>query len=201
MKLDEFLRRSNLGDNPEEVMKKALSLKKQKKFDEAINEFTYVIISDPSHVDAFCHRALCYYGQYNFDCSIFDCTKALTLTNDPYKMDMLYEIRSRSHIKQENYDQAFLDLNKSCDLYPSDAFEKRANLYVEKKDYQNALKDFEQMFLFYPNNGFYPFKIGLCYYSLSKYKKSQEYFVVSAKLGFMESLRWIDKAAEHIKGM
>lgn len=183
--IDEFLENTDTNGDPKLAFNRGKWLKERGRFSDAIKDFTESIILDRFNMHAFAERSLCYLALQSYDLSIVDITKAIELAGNDHKSKALfYEIRSRGYIKKGDTIQAFIDLNTSCDLFPSIAFEARAYLYLKQKSYYEALRDFNQMAVFQPNNGEFPFNIGFCYNKLGEKDKAIEYIKKAKELGY-----------------
>lgn len=177
----------NANDDAEKAFEKGMTYKKFEQYLDASKELSKAIILNKYYFDAYNQRALCYLALEKFDLSIVDCSKAIELTDDNVKQALIYEARSRSYIEKKDFIQALTDLNKSCELTFSEAFDRRGILHFKLGNFYEALLDFNQMFVMHSNNGYYKFKMGLCYYKLNEIENALNELNISKGLGFQKA--------------
>ena len=158
--------------------------KAKNNFTEAIKDFSNAIIYNNEYVEAYNQRALCYLAESKYDLSIIDCNKAIDLTSNNNLKALLFEVRSRSYIEKKDYVNAITDLNKSCEITFTAAFDKRGNLHYKLGNYYEALLDFNQMSVMFPSDGNYKFKMGICYYRIGDLENALENVENSMEMGY-----------------
>jgi len=113
-------------DQNNEYMLKGWEYYKENKFDEAINELTNVIKTDPLLTGAYILRGLSYFAQGNNESAISDLSRAI---KDKPESAKLHFVRGLAYTNVEEYELAIADSTYALKLMP-DLNEARENLAV-----------------------------------------------------------------------
>ncbi len=185
--IDDFVEFTESKDNPEVAFNRGAFLKKNKKFEEAIIEFTKAINLGYKKSKVFADRALCYNTLRKTDLGLVDINKAISIENDDEWKALYLEVRSRIHFDNNDNVKALTDLNESCELYPTHAFEKRGDYHMKQENFYSALEDYKVMFVGNTQNAKYAFKIGYCYIRLKEIDNAKKYLNLALDAGFEQA--------------
>lgn len=116
----------------------------QKRWDEALTEFSAAIAQDPKKVDAYSNRAVMYHRKGQYDRALADCTAALAI-NPRY--GAAYVNRGLAYEATGQPDQAIADYTKAIEVDPrarGEAYTNRAALYAKQGQVDQAIADYTQ---------------------------------------------------------
>jgi Tetratricopeptide repeat. len=113
------------------------------------------VAANTNDSEAFYDRAYAYYQQGNYDLSVDDYTRYISMKPD--KIEYLadgYAGRGDAYRKKGNSTLAFADYNRAISISPGSAtgYIGRGNAYVEQSNYDAALKDFNKSVQLTPDN-------------------------------------------------
>ena len=123
----------------------------QKRYKDAINNYTKAIKLKPDYVEGYIKRGLSYCKQECYDKALSDVNKAIEL--DPQNSDA-FEMRGKVFFQQNDYEQALSDFNRAIELDPQsiDAYVIRGKAFFQQDDNEKALSDFNKSIELNPNN-------------------------------------------------
>lgn len=197
--IDDLLEMGHTDNNPEVAYNRGVWLKKMNRFSDAIKDFTDAINLKENYMEAHIERALCYHAIAQNDLAINDATQAINLakTITTFKkanyIATYLEVRSRFYIAKNDILNAFKDLNESCEITFTNAFDSRGVLYFNEKNYEEALRDFTQMSIIYENNSLFPYKMAICHLKMNNKNKAIELLKKSQKLGSTEATKLLNR--------
>jgi tetratricopeptide (TPR) repeat protein len=120
-----------------------LARQDQKKYDEAIADYTEAIRLNAKDPDLFYYRGTAWQAQEEFDKAMADYTEAVRL--DPHDAQAFRQ-RGGIWFRQKQYDKAIADYSAAIRLSPKYGrlFVDRAKTWTAKKAYSKALADYDQ---------------------------------------------------------
>jgi tetratricopeptide (TPR) repeat protein len=109
-------------------------------FNEAIKYFNKANEINPSNINAYHYKGMCYAALNDFQSSIRELSKALEL--EPERTDIL-SLRIAMYGFSNEYSKALVDCHKLVNLLPNNemAYFNRCNTYYFLGEYQKALGD------------------------------------------------------------
>jgi len=115
----------------------------EKKYIEAIVDFSEVIRLDPQNDDAYYFRALAYTKMQNYQKALLDIQQAIHLQKNKA---IYYTERGTLYFELKNYEKAVQDLSQAIFLEPEKAhfYSFRALVRLALQDYEGALQDSEK---------------------------------------------------------
>lgn len=113
-------------------------------YQEAIEEFSDAISSDPFSSQAYYNRARAYYSDQKLERAISDFSRAIEL--DSENAQIYYE-RGVAYYYRDDLDRAIADWNSSIKLCPNcvEVYNKRAFAYYKKEQYHKAWEDVHRL--------------------------------------------------------
>lgn len=147
---------------------------RQKKYDEAKNDFEKALELDPASATAYYNRALCYYNK-DRDCqlALIDLNKAIEQKDN---FEHAIEFRGRVHLQIEKYDDAIADFTDAIAINPncSSYYINRAYSYIKGFNlYRLAIEDYSEALNLNPDNGMIYMNRGSAYADgLNDYEKA-----------------------------
>jgi len=130
----------------EDMFTQGLDLIDAQNFDQAVLDFSLVILLNPTFSPAYYGRAEGYQGLNDLDHALTDVNTAIEQKEgmQPDYVASLYTLRARIEQQRQQVDDAIGDYTQSITLSPTvEGLASRALLYLSKSDYQSALADFD----------------------------------------------------------
>ena len=130
----------------EDMFTQGLDLIDAQNFDQAVLDFSLVILLNPTFSPAYYGRAEGYQGLNDLDHALTDVNSAIDQKEgmQPDYVASLYSLRARIEQQRQQVDDAISDYTQSITLSPTvEGLASRALLYLSKSDYQSALADFD----------------------------------------------------------
>lgn len=132
--------------NPERIAvfgSRAIAYAQEGKYDQAIADFSEVILLNPDFAKAYYDRGLIYMRKGDDDSAIADYTRAIRL--DP-SIEQFFNNRGNAYNDKGEYDLAIKDYNQAIRLNSKDPkfFLNRGNAYDNRGDYDRAIADLDQ---------------------------------------------------------
>lgn len=159
----------------------------EKKFDEAIEQFSEAIKSKPDSDSALarCYnaRGVVYFYLGDFKKVIKDCTKALELdkSNANY-----FNCRGNAHFSLGKFDKAAEDFTKAIELSPEAShgryFNNRGSAYRRLKNFKEAIDDYTKAIHVDPKNGNYYNNRGNTYFDMGEFQAAIDDFTTALGL-------------------
>jgi tetratricopeptide (TPR) repeat protein len=156
-----------------EVLVKAKALYDEKRYKEAITDFTQAISLDPTFAMAYKERGNTYLNLTEYQKAIADFTQAISL--DP-TYTFAYVNRGMTYSNLHKYQKAIADFTQVISLnnptYIVNAYNNRGNSYSALGEHQEAIADFTQAISLDPTYTFAYVNRGMTYSNLSEYQKA-----------------------------
>lgn len=137
------------------------ALYKNKKFDEAIEEYTKAIQLDKKNARAYAGRGRIYGYKRNYDPAIADLetalriapkaedrldSRAISLMGDMDRKELIdnYKARGQGYTDKRDYDKALADFNSALKVDPQNAsiYQERGRAYMKMDDLDKSLADY-----------------------------------------------------------
>ncbi len=145
----------------------------EKKFDEAIEEYTETIELNPKDADAYNNRGNAYSDIKEFDKAIEDYNKAIELNP---KYAIAYNNRGVAHSDIKEFDKAIEDHNKAIELNPkyAIAYNNRGVAYRNIKEFDKAIEDYNKAIELNPKLAEAYNNRGVAYRNIKEFDKTIE---------------------------
>ena len=147
----EYLKNRNVALSPYMTVRPILdpkllhasALVEQKKFDEALDEFTNILHVDPKCADAWRGRGLAFLGKNDADSAIPDYERAIELAPNSAEA---YCLRGQAYAKKGDYYRTISDTTEAIRLKPdyAPAYFHRAVAYGKDNNLERALADLDE---------------------------------------------------------
>ncbi len=133
---------SAAGQEVEKYFEKGVKLINEQKFEEATQELSKALDSDPSHVNSRIKRAFAYSMMQNYDAAIED--YGMVLAERP-ELHNVYNSRGSAYMKNKQYYNAIKDFDKVIELDEknSEAFNNRGFCKKHTGDSDGACQDWK----------------------------------------------------------
>jgi|SRR5690554_2855944 len=147
---------------------------KLKQYEDAIQDFSKVVLIDNKFADAYNDRGSAYKLTGNMDKAIADYTKAAELDK---KTGLAYNNLGSLYREQKEYDRSIKAYDKAILIDQNNylAWNNRGFAKFEKGDYQNALSDFKRVNLLKPDYAIAYNNIAGVYMEMEDYKNVVKY--------------------------
>ena len=122
----------------EQKLARAKFLLAQNLFDDALGEFTSILLTDPKNVEALLGRGSAFLGKEDWDAAVGDFNKLIEL--NPHSAEA-YCLRAHAYLSQGDYYHARLDATDAIRLKPDYrlAYFYRADAYCQERNFEFAI--------------------------------------------------------------
>ncbi len=178
--------------------KRGLDFMSQKKYTEAIADFTEVIRLDPKNAMAYNNRGA-YYSLQKYTEAIADFTEAIRL--DP-KYAEAYNDRGYAYLYQQKFAEAIADINEAIRLDPeyAAAYNMRGNYFLFQQKFTEAITDFTEAIRLDPKFAAGPYcNLGVVYTNTGDFTSAVSAFEQCVKLDTQSQYPWCKTALENAK--
>ena len=167
-KIAEEIRKNNDEFTANEYFGRGNKLYDEKKYTEAIDEFSKAIQLDPHYKQAYTNRGVAYHDLKKDDEAFRDYNKAIQF--DPNNKQAYYN-RGNAYDDLGKYDDAIRDYNYAILLDPNNkqAYYNRGLAYYDLGKYDEAIRDYNKAILLDPKYALAYNNRGYTYYLLGKY--------------------------------
>ncbi len=172
-----------------------------KKYEQAVSDFSLVILLNPTFFDPYLQRALSYIELKNFDAALVDLNIVIRLPRvDAPTQGQAYTARAKIYSSQNNSDAALADLAAAIRAIPDDpqAYYDRGQIYLAQAEYDKALKDMNLVASMAPN---YPptyYYLGVLNNQAKNYADAVKHFDTFIKAGTNDYVAYAGRATAYI---
>ncbi len=131
-----------------DVYLRATQAFKDQKYDQAVSDFSLVILLNPTFNDPYLQRALSYIELKNTDAALVDLNHLIKLPAvDAASKSQAYTARAEISRDQQDISSALADFSAAIRLAPDGAqpYYERGQIYMAQAEYDKALKDMTQV--------------------------------------------------------
>jgi tetratricopeptide (TPR) repeat protein len=131
-----------------DVYQRALQEVKDQQFQQAVSDFSLVILMNPTFNDPYLQRAQSYIQLKNNDGALVDLNHLIKMTSvDAATKSQAYTARAEISINQADISSALADFSAAIRLAPDSplAYFERGQIYISQAEYDKALKDMNQV--------------------------------------------------------
>jgi tetratricopeptide (TPR) repeat protein len=134
----------------EELFERGKSYFDDKKFEEALMDFSELVRLEPDNADYHAWLARTFLNMGKLAEALAPANQALEL--DPL-CQLAYRVRGGIHLRNKEYQKAIQDYSQAIQLDPQDyqSFQERGLIYWRLGDYENALTDQARYYRLYPD--------------------------------------------------
>jgi len=127
------------------LMNRGICYLYQKQYDQAINDFSLVLINDPQNAEAWINRGLCFEAKGEHEKAFEDYCQAITF--DP-RSDIALTLRGKNYLNiHQRINEAIDDFSHAIALNPRNytALFFRGRIEQHRKEYLNAIKYYSEI--------------------------------------------------------
>ena len=131
-----------------DIYQRAAQAFTDKKFDQAVSDFSLVILLNPTFTDPYLQRALSYIELKKFDEALVDLNHLIKQqSTDTASKSQAYTARAEIFRDQNDIAAAVADFSAAIRLAPDGAqpYYERGQLYIAQAEYDKAFKDMTQV--------------------------------------------------------
>lgn len=146
----------------------------ERKYEDAISQFTVAIQLDPNYTEAYVYRATVYEQLKDYDAAVKDYERAEVFMQ---KDEEIYYLLGRAYLRNGQLALALAQLNQAISIKSSyvEAYQVRTEIYIALERYDEALDDCKRALRFKENEvNFY--NLGLVYEKMELYDEAEEAF-------------------------
>jgi len=153
----------------------------EKKYDEAINDFSTAISMDDNYVKAYYYRGVAYYNLQNFSKAIDDVNKVIYFNP---KNSGAYNRRGSIYLSLGENEKAVSDFNKSLKMNSKAAstYKYLGILLYNEKKYREAEKVYRKALKIYPNYLDVYNNLGMLLYNSKRVKEAEKVYRKALKI-------------------
>lgn len=162
-----------------DIYQRALQAVTDKKYEQAVSDFSLVILLNPTFTDPYLQRAQSYLALKNYDAALVDLNHLIKIPMlDPKVKGSAYTSRGDLYRIQSNFEAALADYSAAIRLTPDDptAYYGRGIIYFVQDEYEKAHKDMTQLASIAPDVPTTYYFLGLLNNQLKKYPDAVKQF-------------------------
>ncbi len=162
-----------------DIYLRALQDVTDKKFEQAVSDFSLVILLNPTFTDPYLQRAQSYLELKNYDAALIDLDHLIKMPSlDPAVKGSAYTTRAEVYSAQNNIEAALADYSAAIRATPDEApaYYERGVIYAKQGEYDKALKDMSQVASIRPDYPTTYYFLGLINNQLKKYADAVKQF-------------------------
>ncbi len=162
-----------------DIYQRALQEVADKKYEQAVSDFSLVILLNPTFTDPYLQRAQSYIELKNYDAALVDLNHLIKIPMlDPKVKGSAYTTRADLYRMQSDFDAAIADYSAAIRLSPDDpnAYYGRGVIYFVQNEYEKAYKDMTQLASIAPDVSTTYYFLGLLNNQLKKYGDAVKQF-------------------------
>jgi len=163
--------------------------RKTKEFRDAVSKYTEAIELGYKDPMVYGYRAICngILKDYKSAFSDIDIALSKLSESDNEQKALLLEVRSRLYFTTDDKDNFLRDLEKSCELYPTEALGKLGKYYYQIGEFGKSIKPLQAMFIGFDNKETYAFLLSRSYIKLNDKELALKYAEIAKKGGYDKS--------------
>lgn len=131
-----------------DIYQRAVQDVTDKRYEQAVSDFSLVILLNPTFLDPYLQRAQSYLQLQNYDAALVDLNHLIKMNLiDPQIKGSAYTTRGDLYRIQENYSAAIADYSTAIRLAPDapTAYYGRGIIYYVQNEYEKSFKDMTQL--------------------------------------------------------
>ncbi len=164
---------------------------KKGRYQEAIQDFTFVIFNNPESIPSYLNRGNAYFHLKNYRKAISDYDKVIHSRPD---FAMAYNNRAMAYDGMGDLDKALADYSRAINISGSyeNALANRAHLYERKGDYGNAIMDYTRILGINPDNALILACRAVMYFKIKDYGRAALDAERAQALGFTVDANFLE---------
>ncbi len=162
-----------------DIYQRALQAVTDKKYEQAVSDFSLVILLNPTFTDPYLQRAQSYIALKNYDAALVDLNHLIKLpTLDPQVKGSAYTERGEMYRIQSNFEAAIADYSAAIQLSPDDptSYFGRGVIYYVQNEYEKSFKDMTKLASITPDEPNAHYFLGLLDNELKNYADAVKQF-------------------------